>query len=139
MSASAGRFPHLLILAATALALGGCTTTGKPASELPAAMQSAGKPDDKPGDKKPDDSAKSGTAKDDKGKDNKPDSKPDARKPAPAEAQSDPGPPLERHEAAGQCWMIADKRGGSMDAKIKMVDTCIDDKMKADATRRGGR
>jgi hypothetical protein len=118
MSASAGRFPHLFILAA-ALALGGCTTTGKPASELPAAMQSAAKPDDKPGD-------------------NKPDSKPDARKPAPAEAQSDPGPPLERHEAAGQCWMIADKRGGSMDAKIKMVDKCIDDRMKADAVRRGG-
>ena len=120
------RLSCLAVLAA--FALGGCVTD-KPASELPASVQTAAKPDDKkPDDKKPD-----AQAKDDKGK---PDGKPAERKPAAADA--DPGPPLERHEVAGTCWMLADKRGGSLDAKLKMVDKCIDDRMKADAAKRAG-
>lgn len=63
--------------------------------------------------------------------------KPDDRKSdAASEAKSDPGPPLERHEAAGQCWMLADKRGGTLEAKANMVEKCIDDKLKADAAKR---
>jgi hypothetical protein len=120
----------VLVFAALAagLSLGGCVTDNKPASELPATAQTAAKPDDKkPDDKKPDDNARP---------DNRSDKKPDT-KPAPA-AESDPGPPLERHEVAGTCWMIADKRGGSLDAKLKTVDKCIDDRMKADAAKRAG-
>jgi hypothetical protein len=131
-SVSALRLCCLTVLAA--FALGGCVTDSKPASELPAAVQTAAKPD-----VKPDDPAKDG-AKDDKGKPDKPGAKPDTKpKPAAAAAaQEDPGPPLERHEVAGTCWMIADKRGGSMDAKIKLVDQCIDERMKADAAKRAG-
>jgi hypothetical protein len=123
-SAFALRFCCLAALAA--FTLGGCVTD-KPASELPASVQTAAKPDDK----KPDDKAKP---------DNKPDTKPADQKPAAAAAapQDEPGPPLERHEVAGTCWMLADKRGGSLDAKLKMVDKCIDDRMKADAARRAG-
>lgn len=139
-SVSALRISCLAALAA--FTLGGCVTDSKPASELPASVQTAAKPDGKS-----DDAAKSAAAKDaakeDKGKtDNKADSKPVAKpdtRPKPtaaAAAQEDPGPPLERHEVAGTCWMIADKRGGSMDAKIKMVDQCIDERMKADAIKR---
>jgi hypothetical protein len=129
-SVSALRISCLAALAA--FSLGGCVTDSKPTSELPASVQTAAQPDDKkPDDKKPD-----AQAKDDKAK---PDSKPAAPKPAAAAAQEDPGPPLERHEVAGTCWMIADKRGGSMDAKIKMVDQCIDERMKADAIKRAGR
>lgn len=39
-------------------------------------------------------------------------------------------PPMERSEAAGQCWMKYDRSGGSLEAKAKLVDKCIDDKMK---------
>lgn len=137
-SVSALRISCLAALAA--ITLGGCVTDSKPASELPASVQTAAKPDGKS-----DDAAKSAAAKDgpkeDKSKaDNKPGAKPDT-KPKPAAAAAapeDPGPPLERHEVAGTCWMIADKRGGSMDAKIKMVDQCIDERMKADAIKRAG-
>ena len=54
-----------------------------------------------------------------------------AAKPA-ATAAAEPAdePPLERSEAAGQCWMKYDKSGGSLEAKAKLVDKCIDDKMK---------
>lgn len=48
-------------------------------------------------------------------------------KPAPAEPADEP--PMERSEAAGQCWMKYDKSGGSLEAKAKLVDKCIDDKM----------
>jgi hypothetical protein len=52
-----------------------------------------------------------------------------AAKPAPAVEESDELP-LERSEAAGQCWMKYDRSGGSLEAKAKLVDKCIDDKMK---------
>jgi len=40
-----------------------------------------------------------------------------------------PAPRLERHEASAQCWMRHDKSGGSLDAKAKLVEKCINDKM----------
>ena len=121
MPVPAGRSSRLARLAlAVALAapvvLAGCAS--KPKSELAVTADPAEKADDK--------------SKDDKSKDAK-DDKPAAVR----EADSDPGPPLERHEAAGQCWMLADKRGGSLDAKTAFVDKCIDDRLKADATKRG--
>ena len=49
---------------------------------------------------------------------------------APAAAADDaPAPRLERHEASAQCWMRYDKSGGSLDAKAKLVEKCINDKM----------
>jgi hypothetical protein len=51
-----------------------------------------------------------------------------AAKPAAVEQADEP--PMERSEAAGQCWMKYDKSGGSLEAKAKLVDKCIDDKMK---------
>ena len=50
-----------------------------------------------------------------------------AAKPAVEEVDE---PPMERSEAAGQCWMKYDKSGGSLEAKAKLVDKCIDDKLK---------
>jgi hypothetical protein len=78
----------------------------------------------------------------------RPDSEmPSALKPetAPAAAQTAagddaPGPRLERHEASAQCWMRHDRSGGSLDAKAKLVEKCINDKMagvdKQDTTRK---
>jgi hypothetical protein len=55
---------------------------------------------------------------------------------APAAAAPEPeAPPLEMHEASAQCWMKYDKTGGSLDAKSKLVDKCIDEKMKAQKPR----
>ena len=61
---------------------------------------------------------------------------PSALKPetAPAAAQTAapeaaPAPRPERHEASAQCWMRHDKSGGSLDAKAKLVEKCINDKM----------
>jgi len=51
-----------------------------------------------------------------------------AAKPAAAEEADEP--PMERAEAAGQCWMKHDKSGGTLEAKAKLVDKCIADKMK---------
>ena len=51
-----------------------------------------------------------------------------AAKPAAVEQADEP--PMERSEAAGQCWMKYDKSGGTLEAKAKLVDKCIDDKMK---------
>ncbi len=67
----------------------------------------------------------------------RPDSElPTALKPeaAPAAAQTAaaadaPAPRLERHEASAQCWMRHDKSGGSLEAKAKLVEKCINDKM----------
>ncbi len=51
-----------------------------------------------------------------------------------------PAPRLERHEASAQCWMRHDRSGGSLDAKAKLVEKCINDKMagvdKQDTTRK---
>ncbi len=78
----------------------------------------------------------------------RPDSEmPSALKPetAPAAAQTAAGddaraPRLERHEASAQCWMRHDRSGGSLDAKAKLVEKCINDKMagvdKQDTTRK---
>ena len=61
---------------------------------------------------------------------------PTALKPegAPAAAQTAltdeaPASRLERHEASAQCWMRHDRSGGSLDAKAKLVEKCINDKM----------
>ena len=85
---------------ALALMLAGCASA--PVPEMPAAADAA-----KPAD------AKSADAS--------PSAKPE---------NDDPGPPLEKHEAAAQCWMKLDRAGGSLDARAKLVDKCIDDKMK---------
>jgi hypothetical protein len=60
---------------------------------------------------------------------------PGANSPAPAAAaaaqvEEAPPPKLERHEAAAQCWMKYDKSGGSLEAKAKLVDKCIDEKVR---------
>jgi len=52
-----------------------------------------------------------------------------AQTPAAAAADDAPAPRLERHEASAQCWMRHDKSGGSLDAKAKLVEKCINDKM----------
>ena len=60
----------------------------------------------------------------------KPEATPAAAQLAPAAAADDtPAPRLERHEASAQCWMRHDKSGGSLDAKAKLVEKCINDKM----------
>jgi ABC-type glycerol-3-phosphate transport system substrate-binding protein len=38
--------------------------------------------------------------------------------------------PADVHEASAQCWMKYDKTAVNLDAKAKLVDKCIDDKMK---------
>jgi hypothetical protein len=48
---------------------------------------------------------------------------------APAVEEADE-PPMERSEAAGQCWMRYDKSGGSLEAKAALVEKCINDKLK---------
>lgn len=48
---------------------------------------------------------------------------------APAVEEADE-PPMERSEAAGQCWMKYDRSGGSLEAKAKLVEKCIADKLK---------
>ncbi|MBV9556759.1 MAG: hypothetical protein JO254_06735 [Pseudolabrys sp.] len=51
---------------------------------------------------------------------------------SPASASADaPAKPIERHEASAQCWMKYDKAAGGIDAKAKLVDKCIDEKLKA--------
>lgn len=87
------------LVAVGALALGGCAASG-PANEMPAAAAPV----------------------------------PAVAQPATAEAAS-PGPlnpdgtPLERHEASAQCWMRYDRAPGSLEAKAKLVEKCINDKM----------
>ena len=56
----------------------------------------------------------------------KPEAAPAAQTAAVDEA---PAPRLERHEASAQCWMRYDKSGGSLDAKARLVEKCISDKM----------
>jgi hypothetical protein len=50
--------------------------------------------------------------------------------PAAAPADEPPAKKLEVHEASAQCWMKFDKTAGSLEAKSKLVDKCIDEKMK---------
>jgi len=47
--------------------------------------------------------------------------------PAPAPAAE---APLKQYEASAQCWMKYDKTTGNLEAKAKLVNKCIDDRMK---------
>jgi len=39
-------------------------------------------------------------------------------------------PPPDKHEVAAQCWMKYDKSTSNLDAKSKLVDKCIADRLK---------
>ena len=41
-----------------------------------------------------------------------------------------PKAPVDVHEASAQCWMKYDTSTASLDARSKLVDKCIDEKMK---------
>jgi len=58
-----------------------------------------------------------------------------AAAPAPATEPEPDAAPLETHQASAQCWMKYDKSGGSLEARSKLVNKCIDDKMKAQKPR----
>jgi hypothetical protein len=61
---------------------------------------------------------------------NKPASEMPAAAAAPPAQTPQPQPmPMERHEASAQCWMKYDRAPGGLDAKSKLVDKCIADKM----------
>ncbi|MBV9260022.1 MAG: hypothetical protein JO205_01490 [Pseudolabrys sp.] len=47
-----------------------------------------------------------------------------------AAAPEEPAKPRDVHEASAQCWMKYDKSKESLEAKAKLVDKCIDEKMK---------
>jgi hypothetical protein len=47
-----------------------------------------------------------------------------------AQAAETQAPPPEKHEVAAQCWMKYDKSTTNLDAKAKLVDKCIADRMK---------
>ena len=53
-----------------------------------------------------------------------------ASAPAGQRAAESPAPPPEKHEVAAQCWMKYDKSTANLDAKAKLVDKCIADRMK---------
>jgi hypothetical protein len=57
----------------------------------------------------------------------KPDTKP-AATPAAAQASA-PEKPMDVHEASSQCWMKYESSKIDLDAKAKIVDKCIDQKM----------
>jgi hypothetical protein len=50
--------------------------------------------------------------------------------PAAQPAVETQAPALEKHEVAAQCWMKYDKSTTNLDAKAKLVDKCIADRMK---------
>jgi hypothetical protein len=59
-----------------------------------------------------------------------------AARPQPATqpvTQPDPEPeePMTRERASGLCWMRYDRGRASLDARMKLVDKCIDEKMRA--------
>jgi hypothetical protein len=47
-----------------------------------------------------------------------------------AQPAADVPPPPEKHEVAAQCWMKYDKSTPNLDAKAKLVDKCIAERMK---------
>jgi hypothetical protein len=55
--------------------------------------------------------------------------------PAASTAAADEPPP-DVHEASAECWMKYDKSGASLDDKAKLVDKCINDKMKGTGAKR---
>jgi hypothetical protein len=67
----------------------------------------------------------------------KPAPQPVSSSPAPSPAAEDSGPrtPLKPYEASAQCWMKYDKSRMDLDAKAKLVDKCIDDKLKGQGGR----
>ena len=50
--------------------------------------------------------------------------------PASQSAAEPQAPPPEKHEVAAQCCMKYDKTTGNLDAKAKLVDKCIAERMK---------
>jgi len=50
--------------------------------------------------------------------------------PATQSAAEPQAPPPEKHEVAAQCWMKYDKSTANLDAKAKLVDKCIAERMK---------
>jgi hypothetical protein len=47
-----------------------------------------------------------------------------------ASPAAQPKAAIDVHEASAQCWMKYDKSTASLDARAKLVDKCIDEKMK---------
>ena len=58
---------------------------------------------------------------------------PAAQPAPPPEADPDPEPEeaMTRERASGMCWMRYDRSRASLDARMKLVDKCIDEKMRA--------
>lgn len=58
-----------------------------------------------------------------------------AARPQPAAQPAPPDPEPEeamtRERASGMCWMRYDRGRASLDARMKLVDKCIDEKMRA--------
>jgi len=54
-----------------------------------------------------------------------------AAQPAPPEPDPEPEEPMTRERASGMCWMRYDRSRASLDARMKLVDKCIDEKMQA--------
>ena len=57
-----------------------------------------------------------------------------AARPAPAaqpspEAEPAPEEPMTRERASAACWMRYDRSRASLDARMKLVDKCIDERM----------
>jgi hypothetical protein len=51
---------------------------------------------------------------------------------ATAAPQAEPEQPVTQERASATCWMTYDgRRGLSLDARMKLVDKCIDERMKA--------
>jgi hypothetical protein len=43
----------------------------------------------------------------------------------------EPEEPMTRERASGMCWMRHDRSRAGLDARMKLVDKCIDEKMRA--------
>jgi len=54
-----------------------------------------------------------------------------AAQPAPPEPDPEPEEAMTRERASGMCWMRYDRSRASLDARMKLVDKCIDEKMRA--------
>jgi hypothetical protein len=49
----------------------------------------------------------------------------------PPEPDPEPEEAMTRERASGMCWMRYDRGRASLDARMKLVDKCIDEKMRA--------
>jgi hypothetical protein len=49
----------------------------------------------------------------------------------PPEPDPEPEEPMTRERASGMCWMRYDRSRAGLDARMKLVDKCIDEKMQA--------